>query len=144
MVKVLKMRDNINSEIGKFFKEYNLNNYGIDYNMKVDLTYKYPIRKESMCRSWIGKLKNFLNKKDVFVSGIFVNEYDVNFSSLHNHILMYSDKDYYLVEGYVFNFWKNIGSCNIEKYNSNENYSYYISKHLNKNVNNSWDFIENM
>ena len=37
MVKVLKMRDNINSEIGKFFKEYNLNNYGIDYNMKVDL-----------------------------------------------------------------------------------------------------------
>ena len=57
---------------------------------------------------------------------------------------MYSDKDYYLVEGYVFNFWKNIGSCNIEKYNSNENYSYYISKHLNKNVNNSWDFIENI
>mgnify|MGYP003125382292 FL=1 len=50
MVKVLKMRDNINSEIGKFFKEYNLNNYGIDYYMKVDLTYKYPIRKESMCR----------------------------------------------------------------------------------------------
>lgn len=144
MVKVLKMRDNINSEIGKFFKEYNLNNYGIDYNMKVDLTYKYPIKKESMCRSWIGKLKKFLNKKDVFISGIFVNEYDSNFSSLHNHLLMYSDKDYYLVEGYIFNFWNKIGSCRIEKYNSDLDYSYYLSKHINKTENNVFDFIENM
>ena len=133
-----------NCDIGKFIKNYSINNNGSDYNLIVDLSYKYKVKYDNVCRKWIGRLKRFLNKKDVFVSGIFVNEYDVNFSSLHNHILMYSDKDYYLVEGYVFNFWKNIGSCNIEKYNSNENYSYYISKHLNKNVNNSWDFIENI
>ena len=133
-----------NCDIGKFIDDYSINNNGKDYSMIIDLSYKYKVKYDSVCRKWIGRLKKFLNKKDVFVSGIFVNEYDVNFSSLHNHILMYSDKDYYLVEGYVFNFWKNIGSCNIEKYNSNENYSYYISKHLNKNVNNSWDFIENI
>jgi len=138
------MELNINNEMGDFIKNYSINNYGIDYNMKVDLTYRYRIKKESKCRMWIGRLKNYLNKKDVNVSGIFVNEYDSNFSSLHNHLLLYCDKDYYLVEGYIFNFWNKIGSCKIEKYDSDLDYSYYISKHLNKTENNVFDFIENM
>ena len=41
----------------------------------------------------------------------------------------------------IFNFWKNIGSMKIEKYNSGLGYSSYISKHLNKTDNNNWEML---
>ena len=70
-----------------------------------------------------------------------VCEYDYNFSSLHNHLLLYCDTEYYVCESLIFNFWKNIGSMKIEKYNSGLGYSSYISKHLNKTDNNNWEML---
>ena len=130
-----------NCDIGKFINDYSINNNGKDYSMIIDLSYKYKVKYDSVCRKWIGRLKKFLNKKDVFVSEIFVNEYDVNFSSLHNHLLLYCDTEYYVCESLIFNFWKNIGSMKIEKYNSGLGYSSYISKHLNKTDNNNWEML---
>ena len=112
-------------------------------------------QKDSKTLSWSSAACNWISSKNSIIEFITlssnilnykeaVNEYDSNFSSLHNHLLMYSDKDYYLVEGYIFNFWNKIGSCRIEKYNSDLDYSYYLSKHINKTENNVFDFIENM
>lgn len=70
-----------------------------------------------------------------------VSEYDYCFSSLHNHLLLYCDTEYYVCESLIFNFWKNIGSMKIEKYNSGLGYSSYISKHLNKTDNNNWEMF---
>ena len=61
--------------------------------------------------------------------------------SLHNHLLIYSDVDYYKVESKIFNYWKNIGSLRVEKYNRDLNYSSYLCKHLNKSNNNNWEFL---
>ena len=49
-------------------------------------------------------------------------------SSLHNHLLIYSDVDYYKVESKIFNYWKNIGSLRIEKYNRDLNYNKFFSE----------------
>ena len=132
------------SEMIKFVNEYSINNYGNDYNMCVDLTYKYPIKNESKCRTFISRLKSYLNKNSVFIDGIFVNEYDSNFSGLHNHLLLYSDSDFSTSKGLIFNYWKNIGLSNINQYDRNGNYGNYIVKHLNKTENNNWDFIMNL
>ena len=134
----------LNLELGNFIKDYSIKNYKEDYKVKCDLSYKYVVKNDIVWRKWIGRLKKYLNKNNIFCDGFVISEYDSNYTSLHNHILMYSDKDYYLVEGYIFNFWNKIGSCRIEKYNSDLDYSYYLSKHINKTENNVFDFIENM
>ena len=115
--------------------------YGKDYNVKLDLTYRYKIKNDSIWRKWISRLKKHLNKNNVFCDGIVVSEYDYCFSSLHNHLLLYCDTEYYVCESLIFNFWKNIGSMKIEKYNSGLGYSSYISKHLNKTDNNNWEML---
>ena len=120
------------NEMIKFVNEYSVSNYGNDYNMCVDLTYKYPIKNEYKCRTFISRLKSYLNKNSVFIDGIFVNEYDSNFSGLHNHLLLFSDSDYSISKGLIFNYWKNIGLSNINQYDRKGNYGNYIVKHLNK------------
>jgi hypothetical protein len=128
-------------EMESFVKDYSINQYGKDYNVKLDLTYRYPIRNDSVWRKWIGRLKKHLNSKEIFCDGIVVSEYDNNFNGLHNHLLMYCDTDYYKCESVIFNYWKNIGSLNIEQYDSNLGYSSYIVKHLNKTNNNNWEML---
>ena len=125
----------------KFISDYSIKQYGKDYNVKLDLTYRYKNKNDSVWRKWISRLKKYLNKNNVFCDGIVVSEYDYCFSSLHNHLLLYCDTEYYVCESLIFNFWKNIGSMKIEKYNSGLGYSSYISKHLNKTDNNNWEML---
>ena len=54
---------------------------------------------------------------------------------------MYCDTDYYKCESVIFNYWKKLGSLNIEKYDKSLGYSSYITKHINKTENNDWEFL---
>ena len=137
MKKYISMRN----EMENFIRDYSITNYNDDYKLKVDLSYKYDVRNDKVWRKWIGRLKKYLNKNDIFIDGFVVSEYDVNMKSLHNHLLIYSDVDYYKVESKIFNYWKNIGSLRIEKYDRDLNYSSYLCKHLNKSNNNNWEFL---
>ena len=129
------------NDLSNFIENYSIQNYNEDYNVKLDLTYKYPIKHNSVWRKWIGNLKKYMNKNDIFCDGFVISEYDRNISSLHNHILMYCDTDYYKCESVIFNYWKKLGSLNIEKYDKSLGYSSYITKHINKTENNDWEFL---
>ena len=129
------------NDLSNFIENYSIQNYNKDYNVKLDLTYKYPIKHNSVWRKWVGNLKKYMNKNDIFCDGFVISEYDRNISSLHNHILMYCDTDYYKCESVIFNYWNKLGSLNIEKYDKNLGYSSYITKHINKTENNDWEFL---
>jgi 5S rRNA maturation endonuclease (ribonuclease M5) len=131
----------LNLELGNFIKDYSIKNYKEDYKVKCDLSYKYVVKKDIVWRKWISRLKKYLNKNNIFCDGFVVSEYDRNLNSLHNHLLIYSDVDYYILESKIYNYWKNIGSLKVEKYNRNQNYSSYLVKHLNKTNNNNWEFL---
>jgi len=131
----------LNLELGNFIKDYSIKNYKEDYKVKCDLSYKYIVKNDKVWRKWISRLKKYLNNNNIIVDGFVVSEYDKNLSSLHNHLLIYSDVDYYILESKIYNYWKNIGSLKVEKYNRNQNYSSYLVKHLNKTNNNNWEFL---
>ena len=133
-----------NNEIGNWIKNYSKQLYNEDYKLCVDLTYKYPIKSEKSSRKWIKNLKTYLNNKKVFIDGIVVYELDKNVQNIHNHLLVYSDVKDWKSKSLIFNYWKNIGSVNIVKYNEIENYSNYIFKYINKTKNNDWDFLINI
>ena len=132
-----------NNEIGNWIKNYSKELYNEDYKLCVDLTYKYPIKSEKSSRKWIKNLKTYLNNKKVFIDGIVVYELDKNVQNIHN-LLVYSDVKDWKSKSLIFNYWKNIGSVNIVKYNEIENYSNYIFKYINKTKNNDWDFLINI
>ena len=77
-----------------FIKNYSKNNYKEDWKLCVDLCFKFNVYNDSLNRKWIGNLKNYLNKNDIVIDGIVVKEYDVNINKLHNHILIWGDKDW--------------------------------------------------
>ena len=140
MKKYISMRN----EMENFIRDYSIKNYNDDYKLKVDLSYKYDVRNDKVWRKWIGRLKKYLNKNDIFLDGFVVSEYDVNMKSLHNHILMYSDSDFYLTKGKIYNYWKRIGFCNIDEFDENGTQLEYITKHLYKTENNNLSFMNDL
>jgi len=134
----------INNELGNWIRDYSKDNYNEDWKLCVDLTYKYGVKNEKICRKWVGRLKEYLNKNDVIIDGFVVNEYDKNINYLHNHLLCWVDCSWSVGKSLIYNYWNKIGSVNIERYNVNKNYSNYIVKYIGRNYNNDWDFISNI
>ena len=66
------------NDLSNFIENYSIQNYNEDYNVKLDLTYKYPIKHNSVWRKWVGNLKKYMNKKDIFCDGFVISEYDRN------------------------------------------------------------------
>jgi hypothetical protein len=135
--------NNYNKELGNWIKNYSKLQYGEDFKLCVDLTYKFDIRNDKITRKWIKNLKNYINKNNYEIDGIFVNEYNGNYV-LHNHLIVWMDCNWSEGKKLIFNYWKNIGSCNIIKYNSKLNYCNYITKSLDLKTYNNWDFINNL
>jgi len=133
----------MNNEVGNWIKNYPINQYGEDYKLCVDLTYKYGVKNESVCRKWIGGLKNYLNKNGVDVDGFVVNEFDSNVINLHNHLLLWVNSSYSKSKNLIYNYWNKLGSVHIMKYDSNLNYSGYMCKFLGRNDSNYFDLITN-
>ena len=134
----------MNSEIKDWVRNYSLNNYNEDYNMMVTLTYGKPLKYDYQCDKPLRRLRDYLLNKNVFVDGIITTEYSSSYRNLHNHILLYSDSDFYLTKGMIFNFWKKIGNCQIDKFDTNGIQMEYITKHLYKTQNNNLSFINDL
>jgi len=55
-------------EMEKFINDYSIKQYGKDYNVKLDLTYRYKIKNDSVWRKWISRLKKHLNYFGVIIN----------------------------------------------------------------------------
>lgn len=131
---------NYKNELGEWIKNYSKNQYGEDYKLCVDLTYKFDVRNDRITRKWIKNLKEYVNSKNYLIDGIYVNEYNGN-KTIHNHLIVWMDCNWSEGKKIIFNYWNKIGSCNIEKYNNNLNYSNYITKSIGNQFYNDWNFI---
>ena len=137
------MNEKMRYNMSNWIKNYSNQNYNEDWKLTVDLTYKWDVKNEKVCRKWISRLKDYLNKNGVEIDGFVVNEYDRNIHNLHNHLLVWSSDSWSNTQSLIFNYWKNIGSVNIEKYDVNKGYCGYITKYLGRTNNNEWDLISN-
>jgi len=135
---------NNNTEVINWVRDYSLNNYNEDYNMMVTLTYGKPLKYDYQCEKPLRRLRDYLLNKDVFIDGVITTEYNSNYKNLHNHILLYSNSDFYLTKGMIYNFWKRIGNCQIDKFDTNGIQMEYITKHLYKTQNNNLSFINDL
>jgi hypothetical protein len=132
------------NEVYNWFRNYSLDNYNEDYNMVVTLTYGKPLKYDYQCEIPIRNLRDYLLNRNVFVDGIITTEYNSGFKNLHNHILMYSDSDFHLTKGMIFNFWKRIGNCYFDMFDENGTQLEYITKHLYKTENNNISFMNDL
>ena len=62
-----------------FFNDYSLNNNNEDYKVKFDLSYWKGFRNELICRSYFNSLKNYFNRENIDMNGIYVNEFSKDF-----------------------------------------------------------------
>ena len=130
------------NEYGDFVKNFSILNNNEDYKLKVTLTDKYKVNEKGM-RKWISNLSSYLSKNDIKINGFVVSEYDYSFYNLHNHLLIWSNVSWSECKSKIFNYWKKLGSVDIEKYDSKDDYGNYIMKFIGNSSNNDWDFIEN-
>ena len=137
------MDNRIKMELGNWIKDYSINNYGEDWKVCVSLGYKFGVKNDKVCRKWIGRLKNYLNKNNIIVDGFVVNEYDKNIINLHNHLLLYGNDNWSNIKSKIFNYWNKIGSVDVMKYDSSLDFNNYILKYIGRNNNNDWDLISN-
>ena len=138
------MNDKMKLELSNWMKDYSKINYNEDWKLCVDLTYKWKVKTDKVCRKWLGNLKNYLSENDINIDGFFVTEYDKNFTNLHNHLLVWSSDSWSNTQSKIFNYWKRIGSLNISKYDVNSNYTEYMTKYIGRERYNSWDLISNI
>jgi hypothetical protein len=136
------MNIKLKNEYGEFIKKYSIINNNEDYKLKITLTYKYKTNEKNI-RKWISYLSNYLLKNNIKINGFIINEYDSSFNNLHNHLLIWSNVSWSECKSKIFNYWKKLGSVEIEKYNSKDDYGSYIMKYIGNTNNNDWDFIEN-
>lgn len=132
-----------NNELSTYFRNYSNKTYGEDYKLCVDLTYKLDVKNHHQCRKWITNLKNYVNEKGYDFDGIMISESSFN-RTLHNHMLIWGDFKWSIGKSLIYNYWKNIGSCNIREYDYTKGYHIYMTKHLNQTLNNEWDIISNL
>ena len=102
------MNDTMKLELSNWMKDYSNINHNEDWKLCVDLTYKWKVKTDKVCRKWLGNLKNYLSKNDITIDGFFVTEYDKNFTNLHNHLLIWSDDSWSNTQSKIFNYWNNI------------------------------------
>lgn len=132
-----------NNELVDWISNYSINQYNENYKLCVDLTYKYAYKNEYGCRRKLKELKGYFNNNGYEIDGVYVSEFDKNWN-LHNHILMWFNCDEDMGKSLINNNWKSIGCSMIRKYEMNLGYEIYITKHLNKTINNNWDFMINL
>ena len=51
----------------KFINDYSIKQYGKDYNVKLDLTYRYKIKNDSVWRKWISRLGRKLKDNYIII-----------------------------------------------------------------------------
>jgi hypothetical protein len=134
---------NYKSEMIKFFKNYSKTIVNEEYKVKVDLSYSYGKVNDKLSRKWIRNLKNHFNSKGFRFEGLYVNEFSKLYR-LHNHCVFWFSCDLDLGKKLIKDYWKKIGTTDIDSYNPNENYCEYMLKYIDYNSKSSWEFIENL
>ena len=131
-------------DLGDWFRDYSVNNHNRDWDYMVGLSYNLPMKSDSVSRRKLKLLYNNLRHYDNTVDGIFVNEFDRSFNKIHHHLIVsssLSEKDF---RYRVMKYWKNIGIVEVQSYNKELEYIYYMTKHINKTKFNNWDILSNL
>lgn len=132
---------NYRNSLGDFIKNYSINNYGREWNYCVNLSNKYNV-KNNKWRNNIKGLLKYISNYDKNLDGFIFNEYDINYTNIHHHIILKSDIKNLDINKYITNYWKKYGMSEIKKYDKNLNYCHYITKHTNKLDENEFEMIK--
>lgn len=130
----------LRNELGSFIKNYSNLNYGKDWSYCIGLSNKYNVT-NNRWRKNVGFLIKNIIKKDNKIDGFVFNEYDINYSNIHHHIILKSDMEEEELKNVIIKNWKNKGLSEIVKYDNNKDYCYYITKHYNKLRENEFDLL---
>tara|TARA_R110001599_G_scaffold240684_1_gene440300 strand:+ start:4536 stop:4973 length:438 start_codon:yes stop_codon:yes gene_type:complete len=131
-------------DLGEFFKDYSVNNLNKEWDYIVGLSYKLPIKSESVSRKKLKQLYNNLKHYDCNFDGIYVSEFDSSFNRLHHHLIVSSSLSEDDFKHRVVRYWKNIGIVDVGEYDKEMEYVFYMTKHINKTKFNNWDILSNL
>lgn len=130
------------NEVSKFILNYPKQNYNEDWKLFASLTYRNPIHSDELGRRKIKGLVNHIKRKKINCSGLFTNELDINYNSIHHHLLLHSAKPTSKLKDEIWNYWRYNGWCDVQNIKDEKGVCIYFSKHLYKTEINDWEFID--
>jgi len=89
-----KQSDKYREQLGKWMRNYSIENFGEDWDYCIGLSYRYPVVSK---RKSYSNMKNFyskLKKVDKNIQGFVVTEVDKSMVSLHHHLIVKSKLDF--------------------------------------------------
>lgn len=139
-----KQSDKYREQLGKWMRNYSIENFGEDWDYCIGLSYRYPVVSK---RKSYSNMKNFyskLKKMDKNIQGFVVTEVDKSMVSLHHHLIVKSKLDFDIFKRNISNIWDKKGISWTEPYDGKRKYVEYMCKHVDKMEENSFDFLTNL
>ena len=134
----------LRQQYGKWIKDYSLENYGSDWKYILGLSYRNTIRSYKSSISKVKNLYNYLVEYDRTIDGFISTESDGVYNNLHHHLVVNSRLELDSLKNTINRFWGKIGIVDLKKYDSNGNYCFYMSKHLNKGDFNNLEILSKL
>ena len=128
--------------IGKWIKNYSLENYSKDWNYCLGLSYKNYVISERTCDKNMNELYLKLSDIDINIDGFYVNEFEKNGIGVHHHLIIKSDLDFNGFKRSIERVWNNKGICHIMEYKGSKDYIFYMVKHIGKTSRNTWNNLK--
>jgi hypothetical protein len=128
--------------VGKWIKNYSIENYGKDWNYCLGLSYKNYVVSERICDMNMKELYFKLQGIDTSIDGFYVNEFEKNGIGVHHHLIIKSDMDLNGIKKNIEKIWGGKGISHIMEYDGSKNYILYMVKHLGKTNRNKWNNLK--
>lgn len=136
-------RERIEREyVGKWIKNYSIENYGKDWDYCLGLSYKNYVVSERMCEKNMNDLYFKLKGIDKNIDGFYVNEFEKNGIGVHHHLIIKCDMDLNGLKKNIEKIWGGKGISHIMEYDGLNNYVFYMVKHLGKTKRNTWNNLK--
>ena len=133
----------LRNDLGSYIKNYSNIKYDKDWSYCIGLSNKYNVTNYRWRKNVSYLFKNIM-KKDNKIDGFIFNEYDINYSNIHHHIILQSELKEDELKKLININWKNKGLNEVVKYDGKKDYCYYISKHYNKMKENEFELVLNI
>ena len=130
--------------MGKWMKDYSLNEKGRDWDYCVGLSYRRRVTKTYNARKYWIKLIKELLKLDNSIYGFIVDETDEMGIGIHHHLILGSELDTYTFSKTISKNWDRIGINWVKRYERDYNWDYidYMCKHIGKSSKNVLDIFK--
>lgn len=132
------------NDSGEFFKNYCRSSYNDDWKFKMDWSMGFKIKDSKYWKIWMERLKVYVLGLGLGV-GVFDSIYVTEFNksgNLHLHSVIYVDSsNLRIIKDSIWNYCRNKGSINVELYDNELGFDYYMSKYLYQKVDNNFGIL---